>query len=125
MHAALPQLPESVLGLQSRAGAMTGSWGSRNLEQRARGGPALNPAPHQLGPSQNQKPDRTKYQDVDEGASEEKMGRRWRPGSSDPGVRARLQEAWADTGAPDPPKESVARSWGASSQSHPSQRPCR
>ena len=27
MHAALPWLPESVLGLQSRAGAMTGSWG--------------------------------------------------------------------------------------------------
>ena len=31
-------------------------------------------------------PDRTEYQDVDQGASEEKMGWSWRPGSSDPGT---------------------------------------
>ena len=86
IHAALPGLTESVVGLQSRAGAMTGSWGRQESGAKSQRWACSQPCttPAWTLPKPDARQDRVSR--CGPGTAEEKMGWNWRPGSSDPGV---------------------------------------
>ena len=86
IHAALPGLPESVVGLQSRAGDMTGSWGRQESGAKSQRWACSQPCttPAWTLPKPDARQDRVSR--CGPGTAEEKMGWNWRPGSSDPGV---------------------------------------